>query len=112
MIKEKLNIRVTNSQEITTGSLWFPFSEIEITDKQYDNNLPFRNYSFENGSDNETDIILNPAPINSAMRWTVPASKTRETEANDNLKFYNVAIVNNGVDSIGIGELEIQLRNY
>lgn len=111
---QRKEYRVTNSAAITAGSYWFPLQETGgPTPRDYEEDFPLENYVLENQSSEETDIILDPAPINSTKRWTVPAGKTRESDPNEKLRFHNIVVVNNdGAAQIEIGELECSFRTY
>lgn len=111
---QRREYRVTNSAAITAGSYWWPLQETGgPTAREYEEDFPLKNYVLENQSTEEVDIILDPAPLNSGKRWTVPASKTRESNTDEKQRFHNIAVLNNDATAqIEIGELECSFRTY
>jgi hypothetical protein len=111
--KEPKEYRITNANVISTGTYWFPFGETTAPSvKDIEENFPLRSYAFDNTSDYDVQLILDPAPISSPKQWLVPSNKSRETDPADRLRFHNVAVKNNGAGNIAAGELTIALRNY
>ena len=114
MTEEKREYVMTNAAAVATTTRWYPLAESTGAPNNLaiEQRTPFKTLRFENHSGEAYDLILDPAPINSAKVWRVPDGTALNITLEDNITFYNMVCLNQGALETAIGELKLIVRNY
>lgn len=112
-INKQVNYKFTNSDVITPGSLWYPFTESNApTDQEIDMYFPLRSSSIENHSTQQIIFILDPVAGESTKEYTISNGQGMNIKNEDLITFHQIAIKNNGALDIQANEIKILVRNY
>ena len=113
MISRKKEWYMTNAAAVAAGAQSFPLAETGApTDIDIREDFPLRNFKVENKSGVTISLLLDPVGSTSKIKFTIPNGQTLTSDSNDNFTFSSIAIINNGVVDVGIGELTFNVRNY
>ena len=104
---------VSNAVAIAAAAQSFPLAETGgPTDLDRREDFPLKNFKVENKSGVAITLLLDPVGPDSTLKFTIPNGQTLTSETQDNFKFSNMAIINNGAIEMAIGTLTVNMRNY
>lgn len=113
MALRRKEYNMVNSAAISASAQFFPFTQSgapsELDKRE---NFPLKNFKVENKSGVPVTFLLDPIGNDSQLKFTVPNGQTLQSQPEDDFKFYNVAIINEGAIDVAIGDLLVAVRNY
>jgi len=102
-----------NAGAISAGALYYPFNESGApTEEEIRNDFPLLNFKIENKSGVEVELLLDPVGNTSKKRFIIPNGTTLTSLPEENFKFYQIAIINNGAIDADATKIKTSVRNY
>jgi len=102
-----------NAGAISAGAVHYPFTESGApTEEDRRNDFPLLNFKIENKSGVEIELLLDPVGTTATQKFIIPNGQTLSSLPAENFKFFQIAIINNGVIDADATKIKTSVRNY